>query len=322
MNVMRYGTLALLRIGFFALAATLILASVPVFAAGHSSGHRGGQSGRHGVQSGRHSSRGYGSHYSYKSNPYYSHSYSHKNGQRGYYGHKSRAYSYSHSRRHYSYPKYSSSYYSYPSHYGGNASRPNVSSHISVYRSPSTSDHSTYGASGVVSGAGWSLLSSGHSSSALTAFAQEAESSPSKAAPKVGYSLASALQDDLAGGIWAMRRAFEFDPEGAHYVVIDKRLRSKVDQLIGRYRGLSYKNGEDPDPAFMLAALHYLLHDVDAARAAINQALAHGDKIRSTSNLKDLIDKELVRAEPAGPSALHPAPTPPGDQTIPRGDNY
>ncbi len=146
-------------------------------------------------------------------------------------------------------------------------------------------------------GPGWDLLAEGNDSAALREFASQAESNPRKGGPKVGYALAAAGLGDLSRGVWAMRRALHYDPQGAHYVPIGDRLRPRVQQVIERYRALG---ADRTDAAFMLSALHYLQRDLPAARSAIDVARAAGDRHSSTRNLTRLIADEVEAQARAG----------------------
>lgn len=155
---------------------------------------------------------------------------------------------------------------------------------------------------------GWGVLAAGNYSGALTDFAVEAESNPSRGVPKVGYALSAAAGGDLGRGVWAMRRAFRIDPHSVEYVVIDDRLRSQVEQLAGRYQRHLESAGSDPDSAFMVASLRYLLSDMEAARSSIAQAAQNGDTSESMRNLKHLIDQRAGQAGSGVALDTQPAP--------------
>ena len=129
---------------------------------------------------------------------------------------------------------------------------------------------------------------------ALREFANEAPRHPSHGLPKIGYALSTAASGDLRRGVWAMRRALGVDPESIHYMTIDEPLRSRVAQLITRYRDNDGAAVRNANAAFMLASLHYLLGETDSARIAIDLAVADGDRSTSTGNLKRLIDADLT----------------------------
>ena len=196
--------------------------------------------------------------------------------------------------------------------YGGNAAIPPTTG-------PDYSGVSRNSSPGTLDGGGWARLAEGRYSQALSIFAAEARNRPSAGRPKVGYALSTAAGGDLRRGVWAMRRALGVDPEYIHYMTIDEPLRSRVAQLITRYRdndGAAVRNAE---AAFMLASLHYLLGDRDSARIAIDLAVADGDRSSSTGNLKRLIDAGLT------PDTQHERradPRPSADGTLRSADAY
>jgi len=225
--------------------------------------------GHHGGHYGYGHSYGYG--YSY---PYY--------GRHSYYGYGHHGYG--HHR--YGYPGYGYGYSNYGHHYH---SYPTPYSSGDDDSSGPTYQNRTYDRD--VSN-GWTLLGNNQASAALSAFGRQAQASPSKGAPKVGYALASADLGRLDKGVWAMRRALKTDPDALHYVALDQRLDAKVQQIIQQYEKKPAYSARDTDTAFMLASLHYLRRDMKAARNHIDQAIRAADRRISTKNLRALIDKE------------------------------
>jgi hypothetical protein len=138
---------------------------------------------------------------------------------------------------------------------------------------------------------GWYLLKKDRAEEALKVFSRLAQASPSRGAAKVGYSIASAELGKLDKGIWAMRRALRTDPDALHYVTIDDELRPKVEQAAERYEWSSQDSENDPGGTLMLAALYYLLDDVDAAREAMERNIMAYDTSTSAENLKRLIEE-------------------------------
>jgi len=217
------------------------------------------------------------------------------------YGHHGGYSGYGHSYGYrYSYPYYGRhNYYGY-GHYGyghHNYGYSNYGHHFNRYATPpyssgdddspgSTYQNRTYDRD---VGNGWTLLSNNQASAALSDFGRQAQASPSKGSPKIGYALASADLGRLDKGMWAMRRALKTDPDALHYVALDRRLNMKVQQIIRQYE--AYSPG-DADTDFMLASLHYLRRDMKAARNHIDQAMQAEDRSTSTTNLLALIDKE------------------------------
>jgi len=234
------------------------------FGLGHHSSHHAGH-------------YGYGHSYGYGySHPYY--------GLHDYYGYGHHGYGY---------PGYGYSNYGF--HHYNSYATPYSSGEN--YSSDSTYQSRTYdrGGSHVATGNGWTLLGNNQASAALSDFGRQAQASPSKGDPKVGYALASADLGRLDKGVWAMRRALRIDPNSLHYVTLDERLNSKVEQIIQQYEKKLAYSAIDDDAAFMLASLHYLRRDIQAARSNIDQALLKRYHRTSTKNLKALIEKETKK---------------------------
>ncbi len=138
----------------------------------------------------------------------------------------------------------------------------------------------------------WALLASDRPQDALQEFALQAADEPTKGAPKIGYALASAMAGDLAKGAWAMRRALHIDADAMHYVEIDQQLRPRIEQLADEYQEAQDAPTANPDMTFMLAALHYILGNVDAAHDAMRRLVNEGDSSTSARNLRQLIEKK------------------------------
>ncbi len=137
---------------------------------------------------------------------------------------------------------------------------------------------------------GWSLLAQGKARQAKSVFVSQASSHPEASQPKVGYALSSAMLGDLDGGVWAMRRALRTDPKALHYLTVDEALQPYILDAVDRYEEQSNGSGQNPDNAFMISALRYLLDDTDAALSAIGQAIDNGDDSTSAANLRGLLE--------------------------------
>ncbi len=240
-----------------------------------------------------------GRHYGGYVRPYYGHSYRYYGGHRGRY-----------------YRGYGSYPYSSGTEYGSaaansddsgyDATRPNLTSPrdagIAAVDEPGTSayDHAANAAGNeqapenasapATSGTGWTQLADGHYSPALSVFAAEAQSHPTKGIPKVGYALSAAAGGDLQRGAWAMRRAFSVDPDGLHYIELNDSLRLQIEQLLKPYQATLDSRPQDRGAAFMVGSLHYLLGNMDLAQAAIDTAIQQGDDTAGTGNLQKLIE--------------------------------
>ena len=139
---------------------------------------------------------------------------------------------------------------------------------------------------------GWRLLAQNSLREALDVFAARAGQRPQDGVLKVGYALSAAMQRDLNKAAWAMRGAFRVDPDSLHFLKIDASLRASIDALLDEYRNqLNFAQGNRHiDVAFMIAALNYLIHEIDAARAAIEESVDKlGDSTPSAINLQRLV---------------------------------
>ncbi|MCH9639646.1 MAG: hypothetical protein K0U40_09145 [Betaproteobacteria bacterium] len=148
----------------------------------------------------------------------------------------------------------------------------------------------------VTNNAGWEYLARNQSSEALNFFAGQAGRYQTDGVPKVGFALSTAMQGDLHRAVWAMRRAFSIDPGSLHYIRIEPPLRVSINNLIAEYNNrLNSSEGYgQSDSVFMIAALNYLLHDNNAARKAIGNAIdKEEDNSQSAQNLYNL----LINAE-------------------------
>ena len=139
---------------------------------------------------------------------------------------------------------------------------------------------------------GWNLLREDRPAEAVQAFGHYAQANPSEGMPKVGYALALAALGRLDKGIRAMRRALQENPEALPYVAIDEKLRAKVKRTAAQYEQSDQFFGNDPGGSFMLAALYYLLDDMDAAQKAMERNIDSYDTSTSARNLQRLIEEE------------------------------
>ncbi len=324
----RLGTI-LSSIAVVGIAVAVAVVTTPAYA---EDGHRGGHRGSHASHRGGHQGSRHGSHLSIGLGGHHgSHSGLHLSiglgGRHGYSGHSSYRYYPSYSYRHrygyhapyYRYPIYSRYHYVSPAYRSYSSTRyvivdddPGRYEARVIYGSqqpyPRTTDGRVadpYAGTGsteqgmhAVDSPGWGLLAADRPADALSVFANEAQRNPTRGMPKLGYALAAAQLGDLDKGVWAMRRALRYDPDALHYFTAGQQLRPKIHHLIGRYENRLESASYNPDAAFMLAALHYLVRDTDAARAAINLAIRQADRSSSAANLKRLIDAEYPADAP------------------------
>lgn len=146
-----------------------------------------------------------------------------------------------------------------------------------------------YGAS--AGSTGWELLEHGSHGAALHAFARDAERHPGDGVPKVGYALAAAEVGELEAATWAMRRVYRLDPGAAARAPVGHGLDPRVRGLIHRYRERARHGGPTGDSAFMVAALHHILGEDEAAHEALRDVRGHADDAPSTVALVRALER-------------------------------
>lgn len=140
---------------------------------------------------------------------------------------------------------------------------------------------------------GWALLRADQSRKSLNAFAAEAEQYPQRGLPKIGYALASAMNNDDTKAAWAMRHAINTDPASLASLSQDDSTHRRIDSLIARYTQRINEGFTRSDDRFIVAALYTLKLDYANAKQAVDEALAHGDNDTATSGLQRLIAQHL-----------------------------
>ncbi len=145
----------------------------------------------------------------------------------------------------------------------------------------------------------WALLNGAEAGHALRAFAELAPQRPGDATIKAGFALSAAMlgQHDIA--IWTMRRAVSADAPTLRSLPIEETLENRMRGLIGHYGYEATEPAANVDAMFMMAALHYLLGEDDAALSAIDEAVERGDRSAGTNALYELL------APQQGPPAPH-----------------
>jgi hypothetical protein len=138
---------------------------------------------------------------------------------------------------------------------------------------------------------GWELLADGRASLALDAFAQQTQRNPKFGGPIIGYALSVATAGDLYFGVWEMRRALRTNPSSLQAFELPQKLRPTLETLIEKFKAEHLNKNRKADVSFMLAALHYLIQNTDAAKAAIDLAIQERDLSQSALNLKRIIDR-------------------------------
>ena len=145
---------------------------------------------------------------------------------------------------------------------------------------------------GFITGKAWAALADGRFAEAEDRFSDKIDDHPSLGIPRIGHALTVARMGDLPYGSWQMHVALHYDPEAMNDVPENELLDAKLDHLIQRYEDVLDRNERAADPAFMLAALHYLRGHLNSARKNIDIALRFGDDSVAARNLNDLIDRK------------------------------
>lgn len=140
--------------------------------------------------------------------------------------------------------------------------------------------------------AGWEQFECACYADAQRLFARASRLRPHEAEANVGYALASAMCGDDRAASWAMRDAFDRDPEGVRAPsggAIDEalcELRERYGSRGGRFP--SWRRAAR-DEAFLLAAVAYLQGDDREALRAVECAIERGDRSNAAYNLRDLV---------------------------------
>lgn len=136
------------------------------------------------------------------------------------------------------------------------------------------------------SGSGWDALAEGRYSDALQLFRILAETNPDRGIPKAGYAIAAAADGDLDRGIWAMKRALQYDAESLNYLRMDMELGATLTNLISHYQ-IRMNNDQDSDTGLMLASLYFLSGDLGTARQTLELSRQYGqsDNLTRLDNL-------------------------------------
>jgi hypothetical protein len=121
------------------------------------------------------------------------------------------------------------------------------------------------------------LVSRGRASEALTAFSRLSQTYRAAGVPKIGVALSLAMLEQFDRAAWAMRRALRLDAGAVDHVPVDEALAERLQRLVLAYRRSDQHALLAKDATFMLAALHALLGETDAAHAMIGLAVEVGD---------------------------------------------
>ncbi len=141
----------------------------------------------------------------------------------------------------------------------------------------------------------WKHLRVGQSAAAYAGFKTLAPEAANSSAAMIGYAIAAAEQKKLHVASFALRQAFENDPEGAAAMTLTFELQERVKRLAKRAAVVARQYGDDyEDARFLHAAFSALALDDLAARSSINKVIAAGDRSESARNLRDAVALELA----------------------------
>ena len=135
-------------------------------------------------------------------------------------------------------------------------------------------------------GAGWDLLAAGRSQEAITSFVQNIKADSGSGVAKLGYGLAHAETGDFQHAAWAIRRAFEIDPQGVSDIMLDGKLRPTLQKIAGKFEA-SETMPLNQDNSLVLGTLYQLMGDNKVAEFVVEEG-----KLDPSSYLVSMIKKE------------------------------
>ncbi len=141
----------------------------------------------------------------------------------------------------------------------------------------------------------WGLLGRGRSAEALTAFSRIGQTIRAAGVPKIGAALALGMLRQYDRAAWAMRRAVRLDPEAVAHVPVDDALAERLDRLVQAYRRNEHHGVLAKDATFMLAVLHGLRTEWDAAHEMIDLAREVGDTSQAAAAYRQYLDRAHPR---------------------------
>ncbi len=151
----------------------------------------------------------------------------------------------------------------------------------------------------------WKQLRAGQSSKAYAGFISLAPDAANSSAAMIGYAIAAAEEKKFHVAGFAMRQAYENDPEGTASMNLTFDLLDRVRNLARRAAIIARQYGDDyADSRFLHAAFSALAKDDLAARKSIEKAIAAGDRSPSARNLSESVAPELDGPFLAGWDAL------------------
>jgi len=145
--------------------------------------------------------------------------------------------------------------------------------------------------------AAWELLAAGKNQQAIETFVQEISLNDKAGAPKLGYALAMAASGDLTKGTWALRRAFDIDPEGTSDVMLSGKLRSVLESITEKYVVNAETNGVTKDNSFTLATLFMLQGDIEGAEMIVKNSTVDPDSFVATMIVSEMKSQMAMMGE-------------------------
>ena len=163
---------------------------------------------------------------------------------------------------------------------------------------------------------GWNELANGDPHEARRVFMRAADASPKDGAAQVGFALASGKLERYDEAVMALRRALRLDAESLNKVPNADAVVETINKMLDHYKGVLKETQFDIDAMFMSASLEYMIGQDALAYFTVDNAIEHGDKDESASNLKTLVREALNKAVPpatstkpqTAPSTLNPGP--------------
>lgn len=155
-------------------------------------------------------------------------------------------------------------------------------------------------------GAGWTYLAQGQSRLAIDEFIKEITANTNAGIPKLGFALATAELGDTEQAVWALRRAFEFDPDSVSDVVLDGELRPMLQRMTSRYEQEVENSGTNENNTLLLATLYQLRGDVEGAEFMVKQEKMPNDFYLTMMIKEEMKMQEMMLAK-AMPTSSEPA---------------
>jgi len=148
-------------------------------------------------------------------------------------------------------------------------------------------------------GEAWDLLAAGRSNEAINSFVANIDSDSGSGAAKLGYGLAYAEIGNFQKAAWAIRRAFEIDPDGVSDIMLDGKLRPTLQKITDKF-----ENDEpmplDKDSSLVLGTLYQLMGDIEMAQVVIDK-VQHDPSMYLVSMIKEENKMEKEMTEEAIP---------------------